>query len=169
MGRHVVGKVTEVQPGDRKIVEAEGRSIGVFNVDGAYYALRNSCPHQGAPLCAGRVTGMTMTAPPGQYVYGRSGEIVRCPWHGWEFDILTGKSIYDPHKCLVRTYEVTVEGSAEANASTTVATAVMPETKAAASAEPRETAEADADADAEETRIETYPVTVEAGLIILHI
>ncbi|MCR8635143.1 Rieske (2Fe-2S) protein [Paenibacillus radicis (ex Xue et al. 2023)] len=147
MGRHVVGTVTEVQAGGRKIVQAEGRSIGVFNVNGTYYAMRNSCPHQGAPLCQGRVTGMTLTAPPGQYVYGRSGEIIRCPWHGWEFDILTGKSIYDPHKCLVRTYDVTVEQPAAA-----VAAVVCEPT-----------------IEAEETKIETYPITVEDGLIILHI
>jgi 3-phenylpropionate/trans-cinnamate dioxygenase ferredoxin subunit len=87
----------------------EGRSVGVFNVSGEFYALKNSCPHQGAPLCLGTVTGMTLPSTPGEYLYGREGEILRCPWHGWEFDILTGKSVYDPHKCLVKTYDVAVE------------------------------------------------------------
>jgi 3-phenylpropionate/trans-cinnamate dioxygenase ferredoxin subunit len=109
MGRHVIGAAADFPAGTRRIVVLEGRSIGVFNVNGTYYALKNSCPHQGAPLCVGTVTGMTLPSTPGEYLYGREGEIVRCPWHGWEFDITTGKSIFDPHRCLVKTYEVTVE------------------------------------------------------------
>ena len=46
---------------------------------------------------------------PDEYLYGREGEILRCPWHGWEFDITNGKSIFNPHKYRVKTYEVTVE------------------------------------------------------------
>jgi nitrite reductase (NADH) small subunit len=109
MGRHVVGAAADLPPGSSKILTLEGRSVGVFNVKGAYHALKNSCPHQGAPLCVGTVTGMTLPSEPAQYLYGREGEILRCPWHGWEFDLTNGKSIYDPHKCLVKTYEVAVE------------------------------------------------------------
>ena len=57
MGRHVVAAVSEIPPGERKLVECEGRSIGVFNVKGKFYALRNRCAHQGGPLCQGRLTG----------------------------------------------------------------------------------------------------------------
>lgn len=109
MGRHVVGRVEDIGPGERKIVEAEGRSIGVFNVGGEYYALRNSCPHQAAPLCLGSIKGMALPGKPGEYVWVREGEILRCPWHGWEFDIKTGCSIFNPHKTRVRSYEVSVE------------------------------------------------------------
>ena len=90
------------------------RSIGVFNVSGRYYALRNACPHQGAPLCRGSVTGTTLPGPPGCYDYAREGEIVRCPWHGWEFDITTGRSVFNPHKVRVRAYPVAVERAAPA-------------------------------------------------------
>ncbi len=113
MGKHVIGRAGEIPPGSRRIVEAEGRSIGVFNVQGSYYALRNSCPHQAAPLCLGSIKGMTMPSKPGEYIWARDGEIVRCPWHGWEFDILTGRSIFNPHKMRVKTYEVTVEQGVE--------------------------------------------------------
>ncbi|WP_274653476.1 Rieske (2Fe-2S) protein [Paenibacillus humicola] len=109
MGRHVVCRVKDMMEGSRKIVVLEGRSIGIFHVKGEFYALKNSCPHQAAPLCVGTVTGMTLPSGPGEYLYGRDGEIVRCPWHGWEFDLLSGKSIYDPHRCLVKTYDVEVE------------------------------------------------------------
>jgi nitrite reductase/ring-hydroxylating ferredoxin subunit len=131
MGRHVVARMSELPPGQRKIVEAEGRSIGVFNVHGRFYALRNSCPHQAAPLCRGAIKGMAMPGKPGEYSWAREGEILRCPWHGWEFDITTGRSVFNPHKTRVKTYEVTVEGDDEA--------------------------------------VETFPVTVESGLVILHV
>lgn len=107
--RHEICYVRDFPKGSNKIMTLEGRSVGIFNVNGEFYALKNSCPHQGAPLCVGTVTGMTLPSMPGEYLYGKEGEIVRCPWHGWEFDILTGKSIYDPHKCLVKTYDVAVE------------------------------------------------------------
>ena len=109
MGSHVVGTVAELPPGSRKIVDVEGRSIGVFNVNGTFYALRNTCPHQAAPLCRGSVKGMTTSPGPGQYEYVREGEILRCPWHGWEFDLTNGRSIFNPHRVRVRAYQVTVE------------------------------------------------------------
>jgi nitrite reductase/ring-hydroxylating ferredoxin subunit len=132
MGRHIIGRVSELPPGERRIVEVEGRSIGVFNVHGQFYALRNRCPHQGAPLCLGAIKGLALPSKPGEYLWGREGEILRCPWHGWEFDITSGRSIFNPHRMRVRTYEVTVEPD-------------------------------------EDPAIETYPVTVEDGLIVLHI
>ncbi len=130
MERYIVGRISEVPPGARKIVEVAGRSIGVFNVAGRFFALRNRCPHQAAPLCLGAIKGMAMPCKPGEYIWGREGEILRCPWHGWEFDIMTGRSIFNPHKTRVRSYEVIVE--------------------------PDES-------------IETFPVTVEEGLIALHV
>jgi 3-phenylpropionate/trans-cinnamate dioxygenase ferredoxin subunit len=109
MAKHVVGLVEEIPPGERKIVEIAGRSIGVFNVGGEFYALRNTCPHQGGPLCQGRLTGFVMARVPGEYSYSRRGEILRCPWHGWEFDVKTGQSWFDPVQTRVRAYAVTVE------------------------------------------------------------
>ena len=53
----VVGTIDEIPPGQRKIVDVAGRTIGVFNVGGDYFALLNRCPHQGGPLCSGRPRG----------------------------------------------------------------------------------------------------------------
>jgi nitrite reductase/ring-hydroxylating ferredoxin subunit len=106
---YVVASVDEIPPGSRKIVEVAGRSIGVFNLDGAYFALRNRCPHQGGPLCLGRLSGMLTSPRPGEYEYQRDGEILRCPWHGWEFDLRTGQSWIDPVRLRVRTYPVSVQ------------------------------------------------------------
>ena len=113
MSRHIVGAADEIGLGQRKIVEANGISIGVFNVNGVYYALRNRCPHQGAPLCQGSLKGTTLPSQPGEYVWSREGEILRCPWHGWEFDVRTGRSLCNPQKMRVRTYDVTLETGPE--------------------------------------------------------
>ena len=96
-------------PGERLIVTLEGRSIGVFNVNGTFHALRNQCPHQQAPLCRGALKGLLTADDPDHVRLTRHGEILRCPWHGWEFDVLTGRSVFNPHKLRVRSYEVTVE------------------------------------------------------------
>ena len=109
MKLHPVCPASQLPPGQRKIVEIDGKSIGVFNLSGTYYALRNLCPHQFAPLCLGKVTGFCETSPVGEFRWSREGEIIRCPWHGWEFDIKTGRSIFNPHKVRTKSYPVTLE------------------------------------------------------------
>ena len=104
MSRHVVARADELPPGSRVVVDVAGRSIGIFNVGGALYALRNRCPHQGGPLCEGRVSGSLTSARPGEYVWDGSAPILRCPWHGWEFDMVTGRSWVDPERTRVRSY-----------------------------------------------------------------
>jgi nitrite reductase (NADH) small subunit len=108
MKRYLVARVTDLPPGSRRIVTVGGRSIGVFNIRGRLFALRNRCPHQGAPLCLGRIKGTTLSGKPYEYVYGRDDEIIQCPWHGWEFEIATGRTHFNPHRMRVRTYDVTV-------------------------------------------------------------
>lgn len=107
--RHRLAKVSEIPPGGRKIVEVAGRSVGIFNIGGEFFAIRNQCPHAGGPLCAGILSGFVQSKVPGEYEYVRHGEILRCPWHQWEFDVKTGQSWFDPIKTRVRAYEVTVE------------------------------------------------------------
>lgn len=109
MKPHPIGLVSELPPGSRKIVDIGGRSVGVFNVDGRFFALRNTCPHQGAPLCLGSIGAAAAPSAPGEYVWGSEGRILRCPWHGWEFDITTGESVFNPHGTKVRSFEVTVD------------------------------------------------------------
>ncbi len=134
MARYVVASVDELPPGTRKIVDVAGRQVGVFNVNGEFFALLNRCPHQGGPLCEGRLAGRLEVNAPGEPIrYTRAGEILRCPWHGWEFDITTGRSIFNPHKTRVRTYEVSVEPPED-----------------------------------DDPSVETYPVSVEDGLVVLH-
>lgn len=109
MSKHVIAKVSDIPPGERKLVTVRGRPIAIFNLAGEFYGLLNRCPHQGGSLCEGVVTGLIEAAEPGLYRYSRKGEIIRCPWHGWEFDIRTGQSWCDPAKVQVRNYKVAVE------------------------------------------------------------
>ncbi len=95
-----VARVEEIPPGGRKLVEVNGRSLGIFNVRGHFVAVLNACPHELAPVCLGRVGGTTLPSPPGEFLWGREGEILACPWHGWEFDLLTGKALADERKRL---------------------------------------------------------------------
>lgn len=106
--QHIVGTVGEIPPGTHKIVEVGGRSVGIYNINGAFHALRNICPHQGAELCKGIVSAYVTSNGPGDFQFDREGEIVRCPWHQWEFDIPTGCMITDA-VMRTKTYEVTVE------------------------------------------------------------
>jgi 3-phenylpropionate/trans-cinnamate dioxygenase ferredoxin subunit len=106
--RHVVARAAEIAPGERKIALAGRVSVGLFNVDGAYYALANACPHMGAPLCAGQLTGTTLPSAPATYEWGEEGHVLRCPWHKWEFDVRTGESLFDP-AVRTRSYRAAVE------------------------------------------------------------
>ena len=132
MAKHLVCKISDLPPGARKIIEVEGRSIGVFNIKNSLYAVRNSCPHQGAPLCLGKVKGTMKSSKPHTYEYVMDEQVLVCPWHCWEFDITNGRSVFNPHKMRVKTYEVTLEAE-------------------------------------EDPSIETYQVTLEKDLVILHV
>jgi len=109
MTRHVVCAAAELKPGEKKLVTVKGREIGVFNVNGAYYALANRCPHAGGPMCEGRIVPLVAPGRPGEYKLTRNNEFLRCPWHGWEFEISTGQSWCDPETLKVRKFNVSVE------------------------------------------------------------
>jgi nitrite reductase/ring-hydroxylating ferredoxin subunit len=109
MDRHVVARVDEMPPGARKIVTVKGREIGIFRVGEDFHGLINRCPHQGAPLCQGEIVSRLVAPAPGDYRLTRPGEMIRCPWHCWEFDIRTGQSLCDPHSVQARAFDVVVE------------------------------------------------------------
>lgn len=111
--KYVVAAVEEIPPGARKIVEVARRSIGIFNLGGEFFALRNNCPHQGAALCLGKTWGTVESSRPGEFDYKPGGEILSCPHHGWEFQIRTGQSWCDPAKLRASGYPVDVETGEE--------------------------------------------------------
>ncbi|BFT74624.1 Rieske (2Fe-2S) protein [Paenibacillus sp. P36] len=102
--------VEELSVIGRKIVTLKGIEIGIFVVNGSYYAWRNLCPHAAAPVCEGVVCGTRLPSLVYQYEYGRDQEILRCPWHGWEFGLTDGKHLVEGGVKL-RGYEVEVEGN----------------------------------------------------------
>jgi len=113
MARHVVAAASEIAPGARKRVEAAGRAIVVFNLGGEFFALADRCPHQSGKLSDGVVCGHVHSPAPGVYDYSRAGEMIRCPWHSWEFDIRTGQSWCDPARIRTRRYDVKVASGGE--------------------------------------------------------
>ncbi|MDG5776543.1 Rieske (2Fe-2S) protein [Haloarculaceae archaeon H-GB2-1] len=108
MGPHPVCPVADLPPGERTIVTVEGIEIGVFNVDGEFHALRNVCPHKRAPLCQGTTMGLRTAETPDDVSVEREGEILKCPWHGWEFDVTDGHLVVDPNGMRARTYDVSI-------------------------------------------------------------
>jgi nitrite reductase (NADH) small subunit/3-phenylpropionate/trans-cinnamate dioxygenase ferredoxin subunit len=87
-----VAKTSEVPPGTGCIVDVQGIWIALFNVEGTFYAIDNTCPHAGGPLGEGRLDGTT----------------IECPWHGWKFDVTSGERVGNPHFqvtcCTVRVH-----------------------------------------------------------------
>jgi nitrite reductase/ring-hydroxylating ferredoxin subunit len=95
MGKRVkVAETTELNPGEGKMVEVEGKSLALFNADGTYYAIDNTCLHRGGPLGEGEL----------------EGQVVTCPWHGWRYDVSTGANVNNP-AVKVACFPVTMEGT----------------------------------------------------------
>ncbi len=89
-----VAKTGDVALGSAKMVEVSGKKIAIFNVDGKYYAIDNTCTHRGGPLAEGALEGKEVT----------------CPWHGAVFDVTTGEVLGPPAPKSVSRYEVRVSG-----------------------------------------------------------
>lgn len=106
--RWPVARASDIGPGEHILVVVKRHSVGLFNVNGSFVAALNMCPHELAPVCRGRVGGTTLPSVPGEYRWGREGEILTCPWHGWEFDLLNGRMLADS-RVRLRLYPVTVE------------------------------------------------------------
>jgi nitrite reductase/ring-hydroxylating ferredoxin subunit len=178
--RHEVCTVQELPPGERVIVEVDGLSVGVFNLDGEFYALNNTCPHQLANLCEGRITGYVTSDEVGEYEWTRDGQIIQCPWHHWEFDITTGESVFNPHEVRTRTYDVAVESRSGAGGGVTSGEEGSADDDREDGGReddgPAERTHEDAQVETygtalrgEEPPIETYPVAVEEDVVVLYV
>lgn len=85
-----VAKTNEIQTGEARLVYIKGKEIALFNVDGQYFALDNTCTHEDLPLVEGEISGYELT----------------CPWHGAKFDIRTGEVLSPPAYEAVARYGV---------------------------------------------------------------
>jgi len=95
-GRKHVGTAADLEAGDKLLVEVDGIEIALYSTEDGYYAMANYCVHQGGPLCEGPVTGTVSTDEDGSLTFDEGTQVVRCPWHGWEFDIETGEHLSRP-------------------------------------------------------------------------
>lgn len=152
--RYEVCPTEDLPQGSRTIVEVNGLSIGVFNLDGEYYALNNVCPHQLANLCEGQVTGLVTSSTVGEFDWERDGQIIQCPWHHWEFDITTGESVFNPHAIRTRTYDVKVESKDAGDGN---------------ESDVEETEKYGTTLQGEEPPIDTYTVDVEKDVVVLYV
>jgi nitrite reductase (NADH) small subunit len=94
--------------GSVRMLDVGGHRVGLYRLEGAFYALADRCPHRGAPLCSGRVATPVETRD-GALTIGTPRSIVRCPWHKWEYEIATGRCLAD-ERLRVRTYAVKLDG-----------------------------------------------------------
>jgi nitrite reductase (NADH) small subunit len=90
--RHHVGAVDGFELDRFSVFELSGRAVGVVRTARGFYAVRNRCPHQGAEICAGRISGTMVSARPYEYVYSEETIVLCCPWHRWEFELATGRA-----------------------------------------------------------------------------
>jgi len=109
-----VGSAADFSENDRLIVRNGALEIGVFHRDGAYYAYRNECLHQGGPACEGLVMGKVedVIAPDRTHLGERfSAEEMHfvCPWHGYEYDLRTGEFVVDRKRRLQK-FDVVLKG-----------------------------------------------------------
>jgi nitrite reductase/ring-hydroxylating ferredoxin subunit len=111
--RVVVAPLSEFPPGERRIVQAGSRSIGVFRVGDRFYGIRNRCPHQGGPLCRGHLLDDATADAPGSPRISRNPLRIACPWHGWEYDLETGQSFLGAAQAGVRSYGVALQPGAQ--------------------------------------------------------
>jgi nitrite reductase/ring-hydroxylating ferredoxin subunit len=106
---HALFPLDELPPGQIRHVAVDGlRLVVVHTADGEVHALRDTCPHRGAPLSLGFVQRLLDADEDGRYCL-TDRVVLRCPWHGYEFDVDTGLSIADPDHLRVRTYDVRVD------------------------------------------------------------
>jgi nitrite reductase (NADH) small subunit len=105
---HRIGDVDDVRRDGCRVVDANGRRVGVICVGDDFYAVFDRCPHMGASMCAGSVSGTFVGAAPHELRYDKHDRVIRCPWHGWEFDLETGRSLLEPERIGLKTYEVSV-------------------------------------------------------------
>jgi nitrite reductase (NADH) small subunit len=108
-GQVQVGTVEEVRRDGCRVVEVAGRPVGVISVGEEFFAVSDRCPHMGASMCSGSLSGTLVPADPHELVYGLADRVLRCPWHGWEFDLESGRSLLEPRRYGLKTYPVSVE------------------------------------------------------------
>lgn len=108
MSAHRVAREQDVPTGAPLLVTVGGLELGLFRVRGEIVAWRNHCPHMAAPVCRGVVSGTRLPSAVYHYELGRDDEVLQCPWHGWEFDLVSGEHLAGGSTARLRGYPVEV-------------------------------------------------------------
>jgi nitrite reductase (NADH) small subunit len=112
VGDACVGGLNEFAIGEIKVVQVGRLAIGILRASedlDAIYAILNACPHRGAPVCMGDLGGTMLPSASGELEYGMERQILRCPWHGYEFDVRTGDMAFTDKRLRLRTFPVSVQ------------------------------------------------------------
>lgn len=107
--RSIVFTSDDLPDGTMRRARVGHRALVFVRRGKAVYAMRDICPHQGAPLSSGILTCTRKPAGVGRYEPERPGVIVRCPWHNWEIDASCGSARHDPERVRVATYPAGIE------------------------------------------------------------
>ena len=108
MTAYEVAQLSEIPEGGGMIVTVAGLEIGLFRLGDEVRAWRNHCPHMAAPVCRGTIAGTLLASDVYEYRPGRDGEILQCPWHGWEFDLRDGHHLAPGSSARLRGYPTEV-------------------------------------------------------------
>lgn len=108
MKRSAVCRLDDIADATMKAVRVNGRDLVLVRNGERIFALRDVCLHQGARLSDGSLGGLTVSQRVGEYRLERIGQILRCPWHNWEYDASDGRCLNDPARLGVPTYKVEV-------------------------------------------------------------
>lgn len=112
MSRHVVADVDSFSEREIRAVDVDGKGVVLLRLGEEFFALADRCPHGGAKLSGGRISNTVESDGPGEYRVCRQGEMLKCPWHGWEYDIRTGQSWSDPKSTRTRSFAAgTIDGA----------------------------------------------------------
>lgn len=112
MTRHVVAEVDSFHDREIRRVDVAGKGLAIVRLGAEFFALADRCPHGGARLSGGRFASVVESDGPGDYRLCRKDEMIRCPWHGWEYDVRTGQSWSDPKATRTRAFAAeTLEGA----------------------------------------------------------
>ena len=111
MAEHFLGSLDSFP--DRQIVpvSVKGRTIGVVRSGEGVFAFANRCPHHGAPMCSGRISGTMLPSDPDEFHFGLDGLVVKCPWHAYEFNVQSGEPIGGIMRARLPTFATVVRNN----------------------------------------------------------
>jgi nitrite reductase (NADH) small subunit len=106
-----VGQVEDFVVGQCKPFVVENKEYLIWRTDEEFFATRNECPHQGAPLHCVKLTGTLVPSDVGILKYDMENRVIRCPWHRWEFDVKDGKTLFGTEHRRIQSFRVKVQNN----------------------------------------------------------